>query len=224
MPSSARGRLVLASRSPRRAQILSTAGIEFVVIPAEIDEDGILARSGDLRNAVQVLALAKARSIAESGSGSYVLGADTIVVQHGEVLGKPDSPQHAVEMLRRLSAQEHEVITGVALVNPAGDSHTKCVSTSVTFRSLDDEAIAKYVSSGLPFDKAGGYGIQDRSFAPVASYDNCYLNVVGLPMCATSELLRRSGFVQSGAIDCPGHGAPEPETEIDAAAKSRPGQ
>jgi len=93
-------------------------------------------------------------------------------------------------------------------VNPVGQSHTKFVSTSVVFRNLEDDEISKYVSSDLSLDKAGGYGIQDSSFAPVASYDECYLNVVGLPMCATSDLLEKSGFEIGESLACTGHSVP----------------
>lgn len=204
-------RLILASGSPRRAEILSDAGIDFEISPADIDEDAVLANGAELVDAVKELALAKAQSVASRRSdrhilaGEYVLGADTIVVLDGEVLGKPGSAADAVEMLQRLNGKQHEVITGIAVVNPAGETHTKHVSTSVFFRNLDEGEIAEYVSSGSSLDKAGGYGIQDRSFAPVASYDECYLNVVGLPMCAASELLGQSGFPLSAGISCAGH-------------------
>ena len=203
-------RLILASGSPRRAQILSEAGIDLEISPADIDEDAVLANGGELVDAVQELALAKAQSVGYGHLGEYVLGADTIVVLDGEVLGKPGSAADAVEMLQQLSGKQHVVITGVAVVNPAGETHTNYVSTSVIFRTLDEGEIAEYVSSGSPFDKAGGYGIQDRSFAPVASYDECYLNVVGLPMCAASELLIQSGFPLSAGISCIGHADSEP--------------
>ena len=205
MASSDQHKLTLASGSPRRAQILSNAGFELDIAPAEIDEDAFLVDAEDFSKTVQKLALAKAESIAARHSGEYVLGADTIVILDGVVLGKPESADHAHAMLRSLSGKSHKVITGIAIINPVGEPHTEFVSTSVIFRSLDDDEIANYVSSGSPLDKAGGYGIQDGSFAPVASYDECYLNVVGLPMCATSELLEQSGFPNPGGIACPGH-------------------
>ena len=208
MASSEQYKLTLASGSPRRTQILSGAGFEFDVAPAEIDEDAFLVDVGDILNAVQKLALAKADSIASRRPGEYVLGADTIVVLDGVALGKPESAEHAHGMLRSLSGKSHEVITGIAIINPMGEPHTNYVRTLVIFRSLDGDEISKYVSSGSSFDKAGGYGIQDGSFAPVASYDECYLNVVGLPMCATSELLEQSGFPNPGGIACSGHTRP----------------
>jgi len=212
LASSEQYKLTLASGSPRRAQILSEAGFEFYVAPAEIDEDAFVVDAGDFSKAVQELALAKAESIAVRRPGGYVLGADTIVVLDGVVLGKPESADDAKRMLRSLSGKSHEVITGVAIINPLGEPHTKYVRTSVIFRSLNDDEIANYVSSGSPLDKAGSYGIQDGSFAPVASYDECYLNVVGLPMCATSELLEQSGFPNPGGIACPGHAGPNANT------------
>ncbi len=223
MTSSSNTKLVLASGSPRRAQILGDAGITLEVVPADIDEDAVFesALNGELSAAVQELALAKANSIAETRAGEYVLGADTIVVLDGEVLGKPGSADEAVSMLRMLNDRSHEVITGVAVVNPAGETHTKHVSTAVKFRRLDEDAIAEYVSSGSPFDKAGGYGIQDDSFATVASYDECYLNVVGLPMCATRELLEQSGFVLSVALNCDGHVAHGSDRAAFSADKPR---
>jgi MAF protein len=216
-----RHKLTLASGSPRRAQILSEAGFEFDVAPAEIDEDAFLVDTRDFSNAVQKLALAKAESIAVRRSGAYVLGADTIVVLDGAVLGKPESAEHAHAMLRSLSGKSHDVITGVAIINPVGETHTNYVRTSVIFRSLDGDEISKYVSTGSSFDKAGGYGIQDGSFAPVASYDECYLNVVGLPMCATSELLEQSRFVLSGVVNCAGHTALNSDHPASGSDKSR---
>ena len=205
MVSSSGIKLVLASGSPRRAEILSDAGITLAIEPASVDEDAILAKGPDLVSAVQNLALAKANFVAELNVGEYVLGADTIVVFENEVFGKPQSSTEALAMLNRLSGRRHEVITGVAVVNPTGKSQTKFVSTSVVFRKLEDSEIYEYVSTGLPLDKAGGYGIQDSSFSPVASYDECYLNVVGLPMCVSSHLLEESGFENGLSLECAGH-------------------
>ncbi|MBT5252749.1 MAG: septum formation protein Maf [Chloroflexi bacterium] len=208
MVSSSVTKLVLASGSPRRAEILSESGFDLKIIPASVDEDAILTQGSDLVSAVRALALAKASYVAGSNVGEFVLGADTIVVFENEVFGKPESSEQACEMLNRLSGRQHKVVTGVAIVNPVGQSHTKFVSTSVVFRNLEDDEISKYVSSDLSLDKAGGYGIQDSSFAPVASYDECYLNVVGLPMCATSDLLEKSGFEIGESLVCTGHSVP----------------
>ena len=199
------GVLILASRSLRRAEILGEAGIEFSVVSADIDEDMLLSGPAPLADAVQLLALEKARSAAGRTVDAFVLGADTIVVLDGHVLGKPRSPRDAVDTLRRVSGRAHDVITGVAVVGPSGESRTDFVSTSVVLRDLEDGEIADYVATGSPLDKAGGYGIQDSSFAPVKSYDECYLNVVGLPMCVTSELLDNTGLLPPGNVVCRGH-------------------
>ena len=200
--------LILASRSPRRAAILGEAGIEFRVVTTDIDEDRLLSGPGSLTDAVQRLALEKAKTAAGFEPGAFVLGADTIVVLDGQILGKPGSSGSAVDMLHRLSGRSHEVVTGVAVVGPDGDSHSDFVSTSVFMRVLGDDEIADYVATGSPLDKAGGYGIQDGSFAPVESYDGCDLNVVGLPMCVTSELLEKVGLLPPGEMTCHGHARP----------------
>jgi MAF protein len=205
MVSSSGIKLVLASGSPRRAEILFDAGITLAIEPASVDEDAILAKEPDLLSAAQNLALAKAIFVAELNVGEFVIGADTIVVFENEVFGKPESSNEALVMLNRLNGRQHEVITGVAVVNPTGKSQTNFVSTSVVFRNLEDSEISEYVSTGLPLDKAGGYGIQDSSFSPVASYDECYLNVVGLPMCVSSDLLEESGFEIGMSLVCAGH-------------------
>ena len=205
MVSSSGIKLVLASGSPRSAEILFDAGITLAIEPASVDEDAILAKEPDLVSAAQNLALAKAIFVAELNVGEFVIGADTIVVFENEVFGKPESSNEALVMLNRLNGRQHEVITGVAVVNPTGKSQTNFVSTSVVFRNLEGSEISEYVSTGLPLDKAGGYGIQDSSFSPVASYDECYLNVVGLPMCVSSDLLEESGFEIGMSLVCAGH-------------------
>ncbi len=200
--------LILASGSPRRAEILSGAGFQLEVVPSGVDEKKIFTADMDLRRAVEHLALSKAKSVSVSRLNRYVLGADTIVVLDHRVLGKPESSGQATAMLNALSDRNHEVITGVAVIDPTGDSQTISVRTLVNMRRLALDEIANYVASGSPYDKAGGYGIQDRSFAPVTSYDDCYLNVVGLPMCATLELLQGSGLFRSDMLStnfCGGH-------------------
>ena len=200
--------LILASGSPRRAEILSGAGFQLEVVPSGIDEKELFSADMDLPCAVEYLALSKAKSVSASRLNRYVLGADTIVVLDDRVLGKPESAVQATAILKALSDRNHEVITGVAVINPMGNSQATSVRTSVTIRGLENDEIAKYVASGSPYDKAGGYGIQDHSFAPVTSYDDCYLNVVGLPMCATLELLEESGLLQLDMLSrsiCDGH-------------------
>ena len=211
--------LILASGSPRRAEILVDAGFQLEVVPSGVDETQLLAACMNLPSAVETLALSKAKSVSARRLNRYVLGADTIVVLDDRVLGKPESSAEATEMLNALSDRNHEVITGVAVIDSSGHAQTISVKTSVTMRGFTKREIAKYVASGSPYDKAGGYGIQDCSFAPVTSYDHCYLNVVGLPMCATLELLRGSGLLRSdilSASTCGGHkGLQVSETTVD---------
>ena len=203
--------LILASRSPRRAEILGDAGIKFTVTSADIDEKVFLSgagRSSNTRSPVEVvqrLAFEKARAVAANRLGAFVLGADTVVVLDDEILGKPGSSGNAVAMLHRLSGRAHEVITGVTVVDPNGTVRTDFASTSVLFRNLERSEVANYVATGSPLDKAGGYGIQDSSFALVESYDDCYLNVMGLPMCVTIRLLEISGFRRFSTAVCKRH-------------------
>ena len=200
--------LILASGSPRRAEILSGAGFQLEVVPSGVDENKLFTADMNLPRAVEHLALSKAKSVSTRRLNRYVLGADTIVVLDHRVLGKPESSAQATAMLNALSDRNHDVITGVAVIDPGGDTQTISVKTLVTMRGLSNGEIAKYIASGSPYDKAGGYGIQDRSFAPVASYGDCYLNVVGLPMCATLELLQGSGLLRSDMFStsiCDGH-------------------
>ena len=163
MTRSFRDVLILASRSPRRAEILSGAGFQLEVVPSGVDEKKLFSADTYLPRAVEHLALSKAKSVSSSRLNRYVLGADTIVVLDHRVLGKPESSAQATAMLNALSDRNHEVITGVAVIDPSGDTQTISVKTSVTMRGLSNSEIAKYVASGSPYDKAGGYGIQDLS-------------------------------------------------------------
>ena len=184
--------LVLASGSPRRAQILAAAGLEADVRPTDTPEH---RRTGDRTPEMWARRLAsdKAASAARNMSDSVTLGADTIVVIDGEVLGKPSGPQEAEETLRRLRNRPHRVITAVALDGRAG-KWSGWSSTDVQIRDLSDIEIAEYVSSRLPLDKAGSYGIQDQPFNPADLIKGCYLNVVGLPLCLTGELFDLAGL------------------------------
>ncbi|HIF12109.1 MAG TPA: septum formation protein Maf [Dehalococcoidia bacterium] len=184
--------LVLASGSPRRAQILAAAGLEVDVRPTDTPEHRLL---GDNTPEMWALRLAsdKAGSAARNMPDAVTLGADTIVVIDGEVLGKPAGPSEAEATLRRLRNRPHRVITAVALDGPAG-KWSGWSSSDVQIRDLSDTEIAEYVSSGLPLDKAGSYGIQDQPFNPAELVKGCYLNVVGLPLCLTGELFELAGL------------------------------
>ncbi|MDA1258909.1 MAG: Maf family protein [Chloroflexi bacterium] len=184
--------LVLASSSPRRAEILASAGLRADVMPTDTIEDRL---PGDRtpRDWALRLAMDKAASAARTTPAAITLGADTMVVIDGEILGKPLDPDDAVATLRRLQNRRHSVITAVAIDGPAG-KWAGWSATAVRIRALTDREIANYVASGLPLDKAGSYGIQDRPFAPAERLDGCYLNVVGLPLCLTTELFRLAGL------------------------------
>jgi septum formation protein len=180
-------RIVLASASPRRRALLAQICSDFTVVPSAVDERPPPLPPAD---AAVHLALAKARAVAASAPDALVLGADTIVVIDGDILGKPASPAHAVTMLRRLRGRAHEVITGVAVVHARERREaSSAVVTRVTMRECSDRDIDRYVATGEPLDKAGAYAVQERGAALVARVDGCYTNVVGLPLSTTRRLL-----------------------------------
>jgi septum formation protein len=176
-------RLILASASPRRRELLSQIGVVFDVDAAHVDE------GDDPRvNAVEKARAAAAR---HRGEDAVVLGADTEVVLDGSVLGKPGGEAHAREMLRRLSGRSHAVVTAYALVDcTTGRELVRSVETDVTFRHLTDDDIDAYVATGEPLDKAGAYGIQGRGAVLVDRIDGDYFNVVGLPLADLAAALR----------------------------------
>jgi septum formation protein len=178
---------VLASRSPRRAELLQAAGIEFTSRAADIDET---LREGEApRDYVLRLAEEKAQAI-PAGEDEIVLGADTSVVLGGEIMGKPVDAADATRMLRALSGQRHEVITGVCLKRGI-EVLCDVASTAVWFAPLSDAEIATYVESEEPMDKAGAYGIQGLASRFVERIDGSYTNVVGLPIPLVYRHLRR---------------------------------
>jgi len=183
-------RLILASRSPRRQELLAGAGFEFEVRPSQVEE---IRRSGEtVAQCASRVAREKALDVARSTSPEcLVLGADTMVAAGEEVLGKPTGPEDAARMLRLLSGTTHQVITGVCLVlSPDRVIALKHETTSVTFRTLDEQEILDYLRSGEPFDKAGAYGIQGRASRFVTRIEGCYFNVVGLPVALVYDLLK----------------------------------
>ena len=179
-------RLVLASASPRRAELLTRAGYAFDVVPANVDERVLDGESAE-RHVVR-LAGAKADAVAARYPGRILLGADTIVAIDETLLGKPRDPAEAAEMLRRLAGRTHEVLTGVALrLDRAGVSAVE--RTRVTLTRLSDVQIDRYVRTGEPLDKAGAYGVQDIASRFVTRVDGSYTNVVGLPVSLVDRLL-----------------------------------
>ena len=179
--------LILASKSPRRAELLSAAGIRFEAVPVEVDESFLrLEPPGDH---VRRLALAKARAAFARYPSDLVLGADTIVLIGAEMFGKPADAEEATRMLRLLSGREHEVLTGLALVS-ADRTVVEVARTRVWFNPMTDEEIAEYVASGEPLDKAGAYGIQGHGARFIDRIQGNYSNVVGLPVALVYRLLK----------------------------------
>jgi len=189
--------LVLASRSPRRADLLTVAGLPFEVIPAGDVEAGLaaeLSANGTTpADYAQALAAAKARDVAKAHPGRWILGADTVVVLDGDILEKPVDEADAVALLSRLSGRRHTVISAVALLGgPDGTAElVASEATEVDFLPLDPDAIARYVATGEPMDKAGAYGIQGYGALMVKGVTGCYFNVMGLPLALLGRQLRR---------------------------------
>jgi septum formation protein len=180
--------LVLASQSPRRAEILRQAGIAFTVRVAPIDES---PRDGERPEAyVQRLAAEKAMAV-ECGPGETVLGADTTVVIDGQMLAKPVDEADARRMLGLLSGRRHEVLTGIA-VRRGGEVTRDWATTEVWFAAMTEREIEEYVASGEPMDKAGGYAIQGLASKYIEKIEGCYFNVVGLPVALVHRHLKLS--------------------------------
>jgi len=182
--------IVLASSSPRRQELLRQVGVSFVIDAPEVDEH--VREPLAPANLVEQLALRKARTVARRHPGRIVLGADTIVVVDGEVLGKPADRADAVAMLERLSGRSHQVLTGVAVVQD-GRELVEHEETVVRFAPLTREQVEWYVSTGEPMDKAGAYGIQGRAAALISGISGDYYNVVGLPLYRTIQMLSQFG-------------------------------
>jgi len=180
-------RLILASQSRRRADLLTAAGIGFEARPVDIDESPL---PGEAPAAyVARLARAKAEAVRSDGAAVPVLGADTVVVVDGEALGKPVDDQDAIRMLRRLAGRVHEVMTGVAL--RVEQRTLECVETTeVRFLPMSEAEIAWYVATGEPHDKAGAYAIQGRGSVFIDRIVGSYSNVVGLPVATVYRMLR----------------------------------
>jgi septum formation protein len=185
-------RLILASASPRRRELLKQAGFTFEVRPAQVNED----RYPDVDPIAYVVRLArhKAKSVlAEISSdapvqSAVVLGADTTVTLDGHILAKPEDAADAARMLRMLSGRTHRVITGVAVASATG-TEVATEITGVQFLTLTDEEIDAYIATGEPMDKAGAYGIQGYAAKWIPRIEGCYFNVVGLPLALVSTML-----------------------------------
>ncbi|MDE6274571.1 MAG: Maf family protein [Clostridiales bacterium] len=178
-------RLLLASASPRRRELLAQTNLKFDIVPSAFEEtaEGLSAYKMAI-----CFAEGKAKDVFAHNRDCAVLGADTVVALNGEIFGKPKSAEDAKEMLRLLSGKTHSVYTGVCLVFE-GFVRSFCEETKVTFNEFDEDLISRYVASGLCFGKAGAYGIQD-GYPLVKSFEGSYSNVVGLPVERVSALFR----------------------------------
>jgi septum formation protein len=188
-------KLILASASPRRQELLREMGINFEVHPANIEESR-KEQEGPLDYAMR-MAREKAAKVAQQYPDQLVLGADTIVVVEQEILGKPADASDAARMLRTLSGRTHQVITAVSLAMRGRDADTRACASDVCFSPLEEREIQEYIAGGEPMDKAGAYAIQGEAARWVRQLIGDYSNVVGLPLPLVTEMLRASGFLQT---------------------------
>ena len=185
--------LLLASSSPRRRHLITDLEVPFEAITPDVEEGAEPGESPE--DTVLRLALAKAQTVAEKRPNRPVIGADTLVVLEGQTLGKPADAAEARQMLMCLRGSAHRVLTGVAVVDgDSGNFRISLCESRVLMRNYSASEIDQYIASGSPFDKAGGYGVQDQTLNPVAHVEGCRANVIGLPLCTMARLLRDLRF------------------------------
>ncbi len=189
------GQLVLASKSPRRCELLTRFGIPFETFAPEVDESCSLPAG----EAVEVLSRRKALATASLFRDAFILAADTLVSLDGEALGKPSGPEEAFFMLSRLSGRTHQVFTGVTIIPPSGEVFTASDRTDVTFCEIPGEEIRSYVATGDPLDKAGSYALQGRAALWVTRIEGCDTSVIGLPLYLVRRLLLLAGYPLTAA-------------------------
>ncbi len=186
--------LVLASESTRRVDILRTLGVSFSIMPPGIDEHRRPSESP--KEYVLRIAYEKARKVGDLFPDKWIIGADTVVVHKGKVLGKPKTDEDAIAMLKRLRANWHKVFTGYCILNASKQIvYQDVAETKVFIKDLTDDEIAKYVGTSEPFDKAGSYAVQGRGGYMVKEIKGSYTNVVGLPICEITEALLSLGIL-----------------------------
>ena len=187
------GSLILASASPRRRELLTGLGLDFQVIPSEIPEE---PRAGELPSEmVKRLSMEKAQAVADRLEGGYVIGADSVVVIDGKSLGKPSDAEEARRMLRELRGTSHQVITGLTVLEvSSGRTLTDSLASDIILRNFSDAEMEASIASGMPLDKAGAYAVQDEDFRPAQSWQGCYTNIVGLPLCRLVDMLQVLGY------------------------------
>ncbi len=183
--------IILASQSPRRRELLSLYGLPFVVEPSLAEETGV---TGTGVQRVEALAHVKCAEVAARHPGRFVLAADTLVCVADEILGKPKDAQDARRMLHLLSGRAHEVHTGVCLRLPDGRERCGVDTTTVHFLPMDDAAIARYIATGEPCDKAGAYAIQGMAGIFIRSIEGSFSNVIGLPLALVTRFFQEAGL------------------------------
>ena len=187
-------KIILASNSPRRLDLLRQIGIEPVVVPSHVPE--VIKEGESPEDAALRLAIEKASEVARQFQEGLVIGADTVVVVDGRQLGKPKDVDDARNMLSLLSGRSHTVITGMAVIDAKTlEQKTALVKTTVRFKPISDEEINAYIATGDPMDKAGAYGIQGRAAAFIDGIEGCYSNVVGLPLSELMDILKTLTFL-----------------------------
>ena len=188
-------RLILASKSPRRYELLKQVGLDFEVFPSRVSEN-FVEKASPQEHVIQ-LAEAKARDVAGEYPDSWVVAADTIVIIDGSILGKPRNQEEAMEMLEHLSGREHVVLTGLFVCHlEKGKADKETVQTAVKMKTLTLSEMEWYVQTGESYDKAGGYAIQGIGSFMIESIRGSYTNVVGLPLCQLIQMLSRLGAVK----------------------------
>ncbi|MBT8395895.1 MAG: septum formation protein Maf [Gemmatimonadetes bacterium] len=185
-------RLILASASPRRAELLSRLGLTFEVIPAHIPEEWLGDESPE--DHAERLSVAKVMKVSVANPGSLVVGGDTVVIRDDHILGKPRDAGEALSVLMSLAGRRHRVVSGLALVFPGGELRSGHLGTEVTFRAFEEDLARAYVETGEPMDKAGAYGIQGLGGALVTEIRGDYHNVMGLPLPLFLDLLLEGGY------------------------------
>ena len=188
-------RLILASASPRRKELLRVVGLNFEVMPSGVDE--VFLKGDTPREHVLRLSEEKALSIASRNPDAWVLGVDTIVIINGEILGKPLAADEAREMLCKLSGRKHKVITGFCIAGKDANVMVRsAVESSVVFKEVPEDEIEWYVRTEEPYDKAGGYAVQGIGAFFIREIHGSYTNVVGLPLCEVMETLKEIGAIR----------------------------
>ncbi|KAA8732711.1 septum formation inhibitor Maf [Acinetobacter qingfengensis] len=190
-------RIILASQSPRRKDLLQQVGLDFSIQIANINETPLLNEK--VEQYIQRIAMAKAQTIAKQQPDAIVIAADTTVTVDSEILGKPEHQQHALYMWQKLSGRLHQVKTTIVIAYASQCWHDT-VTTDILFKDLTDEEMLAYWQTGEPLDKAGGYAIQGRAAAWVKRMEGSYSNVVGLPLFETLQLLKQAQFCASKSV------------------------